>query len=261
MERMGRKNKYYYHILQHAWYAYLRMVNIDYTASLTCPICKDNPEVIIMDGVTMGTSKEVPETDYQYDENQQYSPIPLTERLFVANKHLRKQLQEYSQNGLRVDRFNELLDLLMDSLADYIRHSNTYKEDIVNICQSFPNVKSIVNLLRRPEPITGLFQFSILTSAEQQSVVQLSMGKAVDHSIILPICRRMNSLSILFNSFEKIQFTGGQLILHPIVAKLLGAILVKINILYTHPTRIPFEIEASCESYCTYFPGFTKNYR
>ena len=44
----------------------------------------------------MGTSKEVPETDYQYDENQQYSPIPLTERLFVANKHLGKQLQEYS---------------------------------------------------------------------------------------------------------------------------------------------------------------------
>ena len=69
MKRMGRENKYYYHILQHAWNAYLRMVNIDYTANFTCPVCKNSPDVNILDGVTVGTSKEVPEAYLENDEN------------------------------------------------------------------------------------------------------------------------------------------------------------------------------------------------
>ena len=34
--------------------AYLRMVNIDYTAIFICPDCRDNPDVIILDGLTLG---------------------------------------------------------------------------------------------------------------------------------------------------------------------------------------------------------------
>ena len=41
--------------------AYLRMVNIDYTAIFICPDCRDNPDVIILDRLTMGTSREISE--------------------------------------------------------------------------------------------------------------------------------------------------------------------------------------------------------
>ena len=44
----------------------------------------DNPEVIIMDGITMGTYKELPEAHFQDDEDQQYSQIPQNARLFIA---------------------------------------------------------------------------------------------------------------------------------------------------------------------------------
>ena len=72
MQRMGRERKYHYHVIKHAWNAYLRMVSIDYKARFTCPICKDKPEVIIMDGVTMGTCKQLPEAFFEYDERHQY---------------------------------------------------------------------------------------------------------------------------------------------------------------------------------------------
>ena len=116
MQRMGRENRYSYHILQHAWNAYLRMVNIDYTSVFTCTVCKDNPDVVILDGITLGTSRDIPQAHFDYDENLQFLPIPLSQRVFVTNKLVRKKLNEYTLNGLFSDRFTELLDLLTNEV-------------------------------------------------------------------------------------------------------------------------------------------------
>ena len=52
---MGRKFIFHYHILKHAWNSYIGMADIDYQLLFSCPICKDKPDVIILDG--MGTTK------------------------------------------------------------------------------------------------------------------------------------------------------------------------------------------------------------
>ena len=45
----------------------LRTPDVDYVTSFTCPERKDNPKVLI-DGITMGTIKELPENQNQPDE-------------------------------------------------------------------------------------------------------------------------------------------------------------------------------------------------
>ena len=260
MERMKRELKYQYHIIQHAWNAYLRMVHIDYTDSCICPKCLDNPDVIIMDGITMGTCKELPEEHFQFDEDQQYSQIPQNARLFIATIKLRKQVQTYSVKGLGIDIFNEMQESLMEEFSEYIRYSCIFTEIDVKISLEFPNVKEIVYLLSRSEPISGLFQFSLLTSSEQQSIVQLSMEKSVASSIVLSICRKIYSLGVLFNSLPTT--CGGQFtILHPNVANLLKCVILKIKALHNFPTRTIIEIEPKSRGFFVYFPAFKKNYK
>ncbi|KAI6659494.1 hypothetical protein LOD99_10742 [Oopsacas minuta] len=74
--RMGRTNTFHYHIVYQAWNAYLRTVDIDYDSNYICPKCKDHPDVIILDGIAMGTMKSVPEVDAKFDQDQQYPMIP-----------------------------------------------------------------------------------------------------------------------------------------------------------------------------------------
>ncbi|KAI6650153.1 hypothetical protein LOD99_6070 [Oopsacas minuta] len=69
------------------------MVNIDYTDYFIYPKCLDNPDVIIMDGITMRTCKESPQAHFQFDDDQQHPQIPQSARLFIATTKLRKQLQ------------------------------------------------------------------------------------------------------------------------------------------------------------------------
>ena len=126
----------------------------------------------------------------------------------------------------------------MYELADLLIYICIYEENIVKICQEFPNVKVRTTLPSRSEPITGIFQFYLLTSDEQHALVQLSMGHPVDHVVISSIYRKMSSLAILFNSFETIELTGGELTLHSTIDRLLGAIMLKVRSLYGNPTRI-----------------------
>ena len=60
LKRMGRKGIFKYHIVQHTWNAYLRMVDINYSSHYTCPQCKHKPDTIILDGIALGTMKELP---------------------------------------------------------------------------------------------------------------------------------------------------------------------------------------------------------
>ena len=79
-QRMGRKLRLQYHVLKHAWNAYLRMAEVNYQTQFSCPVCKDKPDVIIMDGIAMGTTKPTPEIHPQVDETQYYPMVPFSER-------------------------------------------------------------------------------------------------------------------------------------------------------------------------------------
>ena len=110
-----------YHILKHGWNAYLRMINIDYKANFTCPICKENPEVIIMDGVTLGTLKHIPEISHSKDKEQHFNLIPTTDRVFISNSAIRKKIQNYSLLGLTKNFLFEMLDFISSKeFVDYI---------------------------------------------------------------------------------------------------------------------------------------------
>ena len=262
MQRLGSKQNYKYHIFQHGWNAYLRMIDFDFTYILTCPTCKDSPEVIILDGITMGTSKEIPDSSPEFDENQFYSPIALRDRLFISESKLRKELHEYCLNGLNVERYKETTASLRIEFAEYIKYGSLMNaENITSINLEYPNVKKIIELLNRSEPITGLFPFSLLTNAELLSVVELSKERPVELNCIALLFQKMQSLEILFNSFQTLSTNGGQFTLHPIIASLLRIIMSQIDSLYKNPTRILVEVELKHEDYFNYFPAFKKKYK
>ena len=104
---MGRKETLRYHIFQHGWNAYLRTISIDYKSAFTCPTSKDNPEIIILDGITMGTIREIYDVFSGIDPNQYIPLVPLATRTLIAEPEVRKLLAEFSYNGLDKEQFNE----------------------------------------------------------------------------------------------------------------------------------------------------------
>ena len=52
------------------------MIDADYVCNFTCPICKDSPETLVLDGITMGTVKELPESSHVCDENSNFIQPP-----------------------------------------------------------------------------------------------------------------------------------------------------------------------------------------
>ena len=107
---MGRNCKICYHVFHHAWNPYLRLVNINYTISFTCSICKDNPDVVVFDGVTLGTIKNIPPAIIHIDTDQKLKCVPQSARLFIPSHVQRKRLTEYLQNGLSITAFRELVN-------------------------------------------------------------------------------------------------------------------------------------------------------
>ena len=77
------------------------MVDLEYHAKFTCPTCKDNPEVIILDGITLGTLKRIPEIPHKTDENLRFNLIPFSDRVLVPNPVTRKLLKDYCSVGLK----------------------------------------------------------------------------------------------------------------------------------------------------------------
>ena len=156
-----------------------------------------------------------------------------------------------------------MLDLLPNELTEYIKHT-CINLQIISISDEYPNVKKTVKLFSCSEPISGLFQFSLLTDYERQSLVRLSLENRVKRSIITAISRKVYTLGILLNSLTTTlsDYNEEEVSLHPILAILLSKILLKVKTLYSHPTRILIEVvESNLEDNFTYFPGFTKSYK
>ncbi|KAI6659971.1 hypothetical protein LOD99_14312 [Oopsacas minuta] len=160
--RMGRTNTFHYHIVYQAWNAYLRTVDIDYDSNYICPKCKNHPDVIILDGIAMGTMKSVPEVDAKFDQDQQYPMIPFSDRVFIPDTAIRKQLLKFCSEGLTENTLKDLLKSIHKEMADYILFSSIRTENLVTISEEYIHVKKVIKLLCHTDPISGVFQFSLL---------------------------------------------------------------------------------------------------
>lgn len=43
--------------LRYAWYCFIDLLDADYASGFICPQCGDNPDTVVMDGVTLGIRK------------------------------------------------------------------------------------------------------------------------------------------------------------------------------------------------------------
>ena len=253
---------YMYHILNHGWNAYLRMIKIDYKARFACPICKENPEVIIMDGITLGTLKHIPEISHQVDKEQHFNLVPTSERVFISNSVTRKWLKDYISMGLTISNFIQMLDsITCTELVDYILYSSVEFDGLKVIHEDFPGVSALLNLLSYPSPLCGIFQLSLLSERERELLVPLSKGGYLHHNELQQIFVKINSIKLVFNSLPGITKDDRRMAAHHIVTSLLTAILVKIDDLFKRPTRQLVECQTADDDYFMYFPTFSTMYK
>ena len=258
---MGRTNTFRYHIVYHAWNAYLRTVDIDYTSHYSCPKCKDQPDLIIIDGIAMGTMKAVPDVATTYDEDQHYPMIPYSDRVFLSDTAIRKQLLKYCSEGLPENIFNELLKSLDQEMTNYISFSSNTTETLVTISGQYRNVEKVIKLLCYADPISGIFQFSMLEPNERKAIALLAHGKSASEDSLVPIYKKMNTLEILLNSIQPAKDKAGLITLHSTVSQLLKSILAQIDSLFSRTSRKLVEFSPESNNYFNYFPAFPANYK
>ena len=65
LRRMGSSILLKYHIIYVCWNAFLRLMEINYLQCFSCPICRDTPDTVIIDVITLGSMKELLLNMYQ----------------------------------------------------------------------------------------------------------------------------------------------------------------------------------------------------
>ena len=259
---MGRKFTFQYHILKHAWNAYIRMADIKYQSIFSCPICKEKPDVIILDGIAMGTTKTIPEYHHQFDETQVHSLVPFPERSFLYKSDLKRKLQKLCEIGLVETIFKSVIKSIPNEFANYIVYTTiVHEHNIVNLNSNYPGAKHVILLLCHSEPITGLFQFSLLSNDERKVIVSLSQGNTLSANELASIFKKMYTLKILINSIPPVTVSKDQIQLHPNVAPLLQLIMGKIGNLFKRSSRNIIEYTPSHNEFYKYFPSFPMHYK
>ena len=136
---MGRKFTFHYHILQHAWNAFLRMADvINYQSLFSCPKRKDKPDVIILDIIAMGTTKTIPDVYHQVDETQRYPLVALSERTFLSHSDIKRKLQKLCKVGLHEIIFKSVMKSIPKEFSDYIVYTTIIREgNIIYITSNY----------------------------------------------------------------------------------------------------------------------------
>ena len=94
--------------------------DIDYINILACPTCKDRPPIVIFDGIAMGTTKSLPKTLHNFDEQQKLPIIPVAERILIVKDEIRKMNVQYAVTGMANPNFDEML------YPGFFKHTNIY---------------------------------------------------------------------------------------------------------------------------------------
>ena len=222
----------------------------------------DRPEVVVFDGITLGTVKQLPDPVLELDTNQRLPLIPQSLRVFLPSTAHRKAISEYLLDGLSLFAFKELVDSIgQKPLTDYIQFSSTVEGNSV-LCHD-KLIREVLHYFSRNDPISGVFQFAILEYDELVMVVRLSKGKFVRESILVTIFRKMFTLEKLLLSMKpkrEIDNEGIMLVaLHPIICTLLTWIMFRMETLFSTQSRVLLPSEASSnDDFSFYFPAKTK---
>ena len=232
MGRVVSEVLYYYHVFQQAWNCYLWLVSIDYGSTFACSICIDQPSIIILDGIAMGTTKQIPETPNFIDEQQKLPINPLANRVFTDNAEARKMLGQYIDSGLIDTNFDMMLaNLNIPEFASYLRFTSQTSDSLRLVDPEFPGVIEAIKLLARSEPLTALFRFSALSGFQRKMITELSLGESKSIESLSDIYHKTYGLNIIFNSISpKIDPLSRKITLQSHVALLLKMILKKVNL-------------------------------
>ena len=172
-------------------------------------------------------------------------------------------LNEYCLNGLSESEFDQLMESLNNKeLSNYIQFSSSRCNKLVTINMEYSNVKKVIQLLCRSEPVTGLFQFSILDNNQKKnSCLPLSNSEPTQEETLIPIFQKMHTLEWLLKSLPFETDSEGFITLHQSVSSLLKSILTKIENLFKYPTRKLVKFYPETNEYHNYFPTFSTNFK
>ena len=258
---MGSSSRLRYNTVYVAWNAFLRLMEINYPQCFSCPICKDSPDTIILDGVTLGTIRELPrESSFAETNISQY--VPISRRIWVSNPRVRKSLRTYAKDGLSLEEYNILLaNLEPEAFQVYVGNSSSSTTIGGNVIYrpGNPKIKFILKHLSSNEPLLGIFQFSILSEKELLLFSDLANNYTRDMAHIENLYAKMVNFKPLFESYEFDVLPFNSLRLHPIVSGLLISFIQHIEYLYTFKTSKPLPIPIQ-QNLHEYFPGL-KQYR
>ena len=258
---MGAQQQYRYHIVQHAWNSYLRLVDIDYSDNFCCSICKENP-LIILDGIAMGTTKRLPVKLENIDASRIYSKIPLKERIYIANSKIREILLKFTDSGIDNDEFTNILSSIQPEFAQYIIFCSESHGTLRIISDNYPLVPEIIRTLSQCESITAITRITAASSCQRKLLAELAKQQTVSLSDTQALYLKMNFLKLLINSLQpNIDIHNNQIILQENVASLLESILKQIQFLLRKPTRELLEENESCDDFFNCFPALLKNFR
>ena len=136
--------------------------------------------MIILDGIAMGTTRQVPVITTNVDVEQIYPTIPLTERIFVGDSKLRDRLKQYTKLGLLNYTFDCLLcDLQIPEFARYLDVTSKVHGALKIVDPELYSVTEVIQLLSRCETLTALIRISALSENQRTIISELSLGKCV----------------------------------------------------------------------------------
>ena len=210
----------------------------------------------------MGTMKNIPGVVPTVDQDQLYPLIPFSERVYLPDSLVRRSLENYCLQGLKKNIFDEMIaSLNNEELSNFVKFTSSISQDCVTVSNDYKTVRKVIRLFCHTEPITGLFQFSILDKEERKTIALLSHGKSTRDDTLIPIFQKMETLECLVNCIRPTKDNAGLITLHPVVSPLLRSILTKIELLFKHPSRKLVEFYSKSDEYYNYFPAFATNYK
>ena len=210
----------------------------------------------------MGTIKNLPDDSNHVDEQQKLPIIPVTDRVFIADEEMRKNLLQYADLGMANANFGKMLEKIkIPEFVAYLRFYSHNCGTLTMIDPGLPAVNEVVRILARSEPITALFRFSALSNTQRNLISELSLRNSVSIDQLDDIYNKCYSMVILFNSIPpNINAESGKIILQSNIAQLLQKILLKVNHLLKHTSRKLLEETSQEINLFSYFPAMKEKY-
>ena len=221
-------------VLQRAWHSFSRQLDINLENNMYCNICKEDPEVIICDGTSVGVRKDMlSSVKRAKPETTPINGSKHNDRTFISNAALRNKLKAFVQ-GISQRNFDNLLKSLkkeqFTAIAGFI------EEHCISVGRSRnvkldPKFSKLFSQLLINGPVCGVMQIS-----EDESLAQDVLSEIVKSKLDIRLAQNAKKAQIIQSQVPLLykQLTDPNLVLDESFLLLLEYIITKIN--------APFEI-------------------